>query len=99
MVYTANIPSEGDGSCLVLSMRHLGDAVIGSGLINALRRHNPSMVVDVLGRPELEEVIRTFSCIRDYIGINLPVFGHHRQDLAACLTAVRTLRAIQETKI
>jgi len=85
-------------TCLVLSMRHMGDAVILSGLVNALGTCHPEMSVDVLGRPELAEVSRSFSVFRDYIGINLPFFRHHRRDGAALKSAVRTMQQVRRRK-
>jgi len=87
-----------EGSCLVLSLRHLGDAVIGAGVINSLQRHNPNMAIDVLGRPGLEEVIRTFSPTREYIGVEFPIFGHHRRDPGTLATTWRTVRMVRKRK-
>ncbi len=88
------LPKAG-GSCLILLMRHLGDAVIASGVINALHRHNPSMTVDILGWPELKGVATSFSHFGEYIEIDLPVFGHHRKNLTALRTSFRAIRLVQ----
>jgi len=87
-----------EGSCLVLSMRHLGDAVICSGFINSLQQRNPLMAIDVLGRPELEEVIASFSSFREYIGVNLPVFGHHARNIAAIMAAFQAIRMVRKRR-
>lgn len=80
---------------MVLSLRHMGDAVILSGLVNALQSQYPDMAVDILGRSGLQEVSRAFSCFREYIDIDLPFYGHHRRDAAALKNALRTISLLR----
>jgi heptosyltransferase-3 len=84
-----------DGSCLIVLMRHLGDVVIASGIINALREQFPGLVVDILGKPELKEVATAFSQYREFIEIEVPCFGHHRKGATAMKASIRTLRQIR----
>ena len=79
--------SNRSGSCLILSLRHMGDVVISTGFIRALQKANPNLSVDVLGRPELNEVFAAMCPVRQYVEIDLPVFGHHRKDRAAMRAA------------
>jgi heptosyltransferase-3 len=85
-------------SCLVLSMRHLGDAVILSGMINSLEQRNPKMIVDVLGRAQLEEVTRKFCSVQEYFGLDVPFYGHHRRDYSAIRHAIRQIIKIRGRK-
>jgi heptosyltransferase III len=78
-------------TCLILSMRHLGDAVIVAGLVNAIREQYSSTAVDVLGREELRDVTNAFCSVREYIPIDIPLFGHHRKNAPACLNALYKL--------
>jgi ADP-heptose:LPS heptosyltransferase len=71
-------------------MRHLGDVVIASGLINSLHRHNPDMKIDILGRAQLREVAEEFGYFHEYIEIDIPLFAHHRKDSAALRSALET---------
>ncbi len=87
-----------EGSCIVLSMRQLGDAVIGSGFINSLRRSNPKMTIDVLGLPRLEEAVRCFGAVRDFIHVNFPVYGHHRRDISALKETFHAIRMVRARK-
>ncbi len=97
-VLHSGILSNRKGSCIVLLMRHLGDAVIASGVINSLHRHSPNLAVDVLGRPGLEQVITSFSSIREYVGADFPVFGHHRRDIATLSATFHTMRMIRKSR-
>ena len=86
------------GRCLILLMRHLGDAVIASGLINALHTHNPTMTVDILGRRELRGVAASFGHFEEYIEIDVPLFGHHRKNLGAMWAAIQAMRLVRQHK-
>lgn len=78
-------------TCLILSMRHLGDAVILAGFANALKRRYPDIDIDVLGRMEMREVTASFCTIRDYIPVNLPFFGHHKKGAKELKSAIGRL--------
>ena len=82
-------------TCLILSMRHLGDAVITSEFINALNRYNPDIDIDVLGRPEMETVTASFCNFRKYISINLPIFGHHKKGIKELTSAFHQLLQVR----
>lgn len=82
------------GRCLVLCSRHMGDAVIASGLVNSLRIHNPQLAINICGRPQLEEVMRAFGFSGEYIEAEFPIFGHHRRDKASVVAAYKSLRRI-----
>lgn len=90
--------SNRDERCLILSMRHFGDAVICAGFVRALQRLNPKMPVDVLGRAEHEEIFRSLCPITNYYGFDFPVFGHHARSLSAIIAAFHTLRQIRNMK-
>ena len=91
------LPKAG-GSCLILLMRHLGDAVIASGIMNALHSHNPTMTVDILGRRELRGVAASFGHFAEYIEADLPFFGHHRRNLGAMWSAFQAMRLVRRRK-
>ncbi len=78
------------GKCLLLAFRHLGDAVITCGFLGALGKANPEMSIDILGRPELEEVFTAGADFRRFWPINLPIYGHHRRTLQSITSAIRT---------
>ena len=86
------------GTCLVLLLRHLGDAVIASGFVNALHANCSGMAVDILGRGNLREVSESFTAFREYISIDVPLFGHHRRDAAAIKAAYRTMHLVRKRK-
>ena len=86
------------GSCLILLMRHLGDAVIAAGIMNALHTHNPTMTVDILGRREIRGVAASFGHFAEYIEIDVPLFGHHRRNLGAMWAAFQTMRRVRRRK-
>jgi len=92
------LPSGPDRSCLLLAMRHLGDSVILAGLVNSLRSQFPEMSVDILGRPGLQVILRSFSSFRDYIEIDLPLYGHHRRDGTALSAALHTMLSLRRRK-
>src|ERR1035438_8118503 len=83
------------GSCLVLSLRHLGDALITSGFVRALQANNPQLSVDILGHPGLREIFASMCSVRNFIEIDLPVFGHHRRTIRSASVALQTIRAIR----
>jgi len=83
---------------LLLSLRHLGDAVIAAGFVQALRKQNPAMPVNVLGLPQHEEVFRSLCRIDRYFRIDLPLFRHHRRSEASMAAALRTLRAVRRSR-
>ncbi|HKR26883.1 MAG TPA: glycosyltransferase family 9 protein [Terriglobales bacterium] len=85
-------------TCLVLSLRHLGDAVIVSGFVNSLRAWKPEMQLDILGHPGLETVTRLFCSFHKYIAVEIPVFGHHQRTLASMKDAVQKLRQVRRQK-
>lgn len=94
MLQNWSLPDE-RGRCLVLAMRHLGDTVIASGLVNALHDRYPAMPIDILGRPELRDLAAQFCAYREYLEINLPVFGHHDKTRSEMARAFRTLRLVR----
>ena len=79
-------------------MRHLGDAVILSGFVRALKRSNPHIEIDLLGLPEMEAVTALFCDFRNYIPINLPLFGHHKKNLKEVLLAFRAMLRVRHSK-
>lgn len=83
---------------LILSMRHLGDAVVVAGFINALSEQCKNIEVDVVGRGELKGVTDAFCTVREYISIDLPMFGHHRRNAAAFLDAIRKILLLRNRK-
>ncbi len=83
---------------LILSMRHLGDAVIVSGFINALQQADSTTSVDVLGRPDLEAVTRSFCSVCEYIPIDLPFFGHHKKGIRNLREAIRQMAYVRQRK-
>src|SRR3954447_20443597 len=85
-------------NCLVLSLRHLGDAVVVSGFINALTKRYPHAAVDVLGREELRGITGELCAFREYISVEIPVFGHHRKNLQSMLAAARTIARLRRRK-
>lgn len=85
-----------EGRCLILAFRHLGDAVITSSWIRALKRDIPLLKIHVLGRPELREVFTARCTIETYHTINLPVFGHHRRNLNSILAAFGSMRRLRQ---
>ena len=91
------LPKAG-GRCLILLMRHLGDAVIASGIMNALHSHNPTMTVDILGRRELKAVAAVFGYFAEYIEIDVPLFGHHRKNRAALWAAFQAMQLVRKRK-
>lgn len=86
------------GSCLVLMLRHLGDALICSTFIRALRAQNPDLAIDVLGRPQLKELVTPLCDVREYMDGEFPVFGHHRRDFQSTRCALRTIRHLRRKK-
>ena len=87
-----------DDTCLILSLRHLGDAVVVAGFINALSDRYKSIAIDVLGRQDLREVTEAFCSVREYIPIELPLFGHHRKSLAGLRDAVWKIALLRKRK-
>jgi ADP-heptose:LPS heptosyltransferase len=85
-------------TCLILSMRHLGDAVIVAGFVNALSERYRGIAVDVMGRRDLRGVTEAFCSIREYIPIELPVFGHHRKSLAEIRDALGKIGLLRNRK-
>jgi ADP-heptose:LPS heptosyltransferase len=85
-------------ACLILSLRHLGDAVIVAGFINALSERYRGITVDVLGLADLRGVTGAFCSIREYIPIELPVFRHHRKSLAAIRDAFRKIALLRNRR-
>jgi ADP-heptose:LPS heptosyltransferase len=85
-------------TCLILSLRHLGDAVIVAGFINALSERYAGMAIDVLGRPDLRGVTEAFCSIREYIPIELPVFGHHRKGLSEMRDALGKIALLRNRR-
>ena len=83
------------GRCLILFMRHMGDTVITCGFVNSLRRRYPEMRVDILGRPDLREVCAAFSSFDEYIGVDFPVYGHHRRGLSDVKHALQAMLAVR----
>ncbi len=47
-------------TCLILSLRHLGDAVIVAGFANALSERYLGIAVDILARRDLRGVTEAF---------------------------------------
>lgn len=85
-------------TCLILSLRHLGDAVIVAGFVNALSERYPGVAIDVLGRGDLRGVTEAFCSIREFIPIELPVFGHHRKGLAAMSDALGKIALLRSRR-
>ncbi len=85
-------------TCVVISLRHLGDAVVVSGFVNALAKRNPDVAIDILGRPDLREITTKLSHVHDFIPIEVPFFGHHRKDLRASFVALQTLVRLRKLK-
>jgi lipopolysaccharide heptosyltransferase III len=88
----------GDKTYLVLSLRHLGDAVIISGLINAITGYSDGISVDVLGRPELKDITTSLCEIREYIEIDLPFYGHHKKGSLEAISALNKLWLLRKRK-
>lgn len=80
---------------LVLSLRHLGDTVVAAGMVNALSAGFEDIVVDVLGRREMQSVTERFCRVREFIPIEIPVFGHHRKGPGALADAMRKIVALR----
>ena len=76
-------------------MRHLGDTVILAGFVNALRARDPNVNIDVLGRPGLESVLRPLCTFQEYIGIEIPFFGHHKRSISHLNQAFQTMLDIR----
>ena len=89
---------DGRGRCLFLFMRHMGDTLIACGFLNALRRRYPEMTIDILGRPDLREVCERFAAFHEYIGVDLPVYGHHRRSSSDVRQATQTLLMVRRRK-
>jgi heptosyltransferase III len=89
---------DAQGRCLILAMRHMGDAVIASGFVNALRHQYPGMKIHILGRPELREVFAAFASFDEYIGVDLPVYGHHRRAAADLHKAISIALVVRKRK-
>jgi heptosyltransferase-3 len=53
------------------------------------------MTVDILGRPELKEVVTAFGHFREYVEINVPLFGHHRKGLTALKAAFHAIGLVR----
>lgn len=85
-------------TCLILSMRHLGDAVITAGFINALKKYNQDIEIDVLGRAELKEVTGMFCKFREYLPISFPIYGHHKKGISELTSALRQIELIRKRK-
>jgi ADP-heptose:LPS heptosyltransferase len=85
-------------TCLILSLRHMGDAVIVAGFINALSERYPGMAIDVLGRRDLREVTEAFCSVREYIPVEFPVFGHHGKSLAEMRDALRKIALLRNRR-
>ena len=83
---------------LILSLRHLGDAVVLAGVVNALHANRSDLEIDILGRSDLQGVTERFCRIRDYIPADFLVFGHHKKNLGSVLGAVRKLLAVRRRK-
>jgi ADP-heptose:LPS heptosyltransferase len=86
------------GSCLVLMLRHLGDALISSTFVRALRFHNPHLAIDVLGRPQTKELVTSRCDVREYLEADFPFFGHHHRDLEAIRGAFQTVRHLRSRR-
>ena len=72
-----------------------GTDCIASTFIKALQIRNPSLAIDVLGRPQLKEIITSTCSVRQFIEIDLPVFGHHRRDMASTWRACHTIHQLR----
>ena len=83
------------GRALVLSLRHLGDAVIGAGLINTLTENNPNLEIDILGRSNLKAVFEELASFHEFVEIDLPLFRHHRKRLQDIRSAYRTIASVR----
>lgn len=83
---------------LILSLRHLGDAVVLAGVVNGLRANRNDVEIDILGRRDLQAVTEQFCRIRNYIPVEFPFFGHHKKTVVSTLDAVRTVRALRSRK-
>lgn len=79
-------------------MRHLGDAVITAGFINALKKYNRDIEIDVLGRAELKEVTGLFCKFREYLPISFPIYGHHKKEISELRSALRQIELIRQRK-
>lgn len=85
-------------TCLILSMRHLGDAVIIAGFINALSSRYTGIVVDILGREDLKAVTQELCTVHEYIPVDFPLFGHHKRDAAAVHDALKKISLLRKRK-
>lgn len=83
---------------LILSLRHLGDAVVLAGVVNALRANRCDIEIDILGRRDLQAVTERFCRIREYLPVDFPVFGHHQKTFASVIDALRKLVAVRGRK-
>jgi ADP-heptose:LPS heptosyltransferase len=83
------------GACLILVLRHLGDALITCAFIRALQSQNPSIAIDVLGRPQSRDLVCSLCRVHEYIEVEFPVFGHHRRDAS---TLRRTAGAMRQVR-
>ena len=87
-----------DGACLLVAVRHLGDAVILSSFVRALQSSNPRLAIDILGRPQLIEVVNARCKVRNFIEAEFPAFGHHRRDRATVMSAVKTMGKVRRSR-
>lgn len=85
------------GACLILVLRHLGDALISCAFIRTLQIQNPALAIDVMGRTQSKELVHSLCRIRNYIEVDFPVFGHHKRDTGALQRAVRATRQARRT--
>jgi len=79
-------------------MRHLGDAVVVAGFVNALTERYSGIAIDILGRQELRGVTEAFCSIREYLPIELPVFGHHRKSVGEVSNALRKIMLLRKRR-
>jgi len=84
-----------EGACLLLALRHLGDALILSAFVRVLQVSNPRLAIDVLGRPQLREVVNSRCKIRNFIEAEFPVFGSHRRDSATIIKAIKAMGEVR----
>jgi heptosyltransferase III len=88
----------GAGQCLFLAMRHMGDALLWCAFLRTLREARPGLRIDILGRPQLQVVFAANCDFDEYLGIELPLFGHHRRDGGAIGNALQTLARVRRER-
>jgi len=83
---------------LYIQARNLGDAVVGTGLIEALGRSDPDLGISVLTRPEFREIYENSPLVSEVFYASFPMGTAKNFNFSAGLKLARTVVALRRRR-